>query len=45
MSKRLEMRVDDELMEKIEYLKKIYGFRTTSEVIRWVIEVTYRKEK
>lgn len=44
-SKRFEMRIDDELMEKVEYLKKIYGFRTTSEVIRWVVNVAYRKEK
>lgn len=45
MSKRLEIRVDDELMKKIEYLKKVYGFRTTSEVVRWVVNVAYRKEQ
>lgn len=44
-SKRFEMRMDDELMEKVEYLRKVYGFRTAAEVIRWVVNVAYRKEQ
>ena len=44
-SRKFTMRVDDEFMEKIEYLRKIYGFRTVSEVIRWVVNVAYNKEQ
>ena len=44
-SRRFAMRVDDELMDKLEYLRKIYGFRSVSEVIRWVVNVAYRKEQ
>lgn len=43
--KRFEMRMDDEFVKEIEYLRKIYGFRSVSEVIRWVVNVAYRKEQ
>lgn len=43
--KLLQIRVDDEFLEKLNYLQKIYGFKTASKVIRWIVEKEFRKEK
>ena len=42
--KLIQMRVDEEFQSKLEYLKRINGFRTISETIRKIIEKEYRKE-
>ena len=43
--KLLQIRVDDVFLSKIEYLRKINGFRTVAETIRKIVEKEYRKEK
>lgn len=43
--KLLQIRVDDAFLSKIEYLRKINGFRTVAETIRRIVEKEYRKEK
>jgi predicted DNA-binding protein len=43
--KQIHIRIDKDFAEKLEYLKKINGFRTLSETIRKVIEKEYRREK
>ena len=44
-NKLLQIRVDDEFLAKLDYLQKIYGFKTVAKCIRWVIEKEYRKEQ
>lgn len=43
--KLLQIRIDDDFVEKLEYLKEINDFRNISETVRKVIEKEYRKEK
>ena len=43
--KQIHIRVDERFLEKLEYLKKLNGFRNLSETIRKVIEKEYRREK
>lgn len=43
--KRIYIRVTEEFLKKLEYLKQINGFKTLSETIRRIVEKEYRKEK
>lgn len=42
--KMLRIRVDSDFLSKLEYLRKINGFRTIAETVRELIEKEYRKE-
>ena len=42
--KMLRVRVDSEFLSKLEYLRKINGFRTVAETVRRLLEKEYRKE-
>lgn len=42
--KMLRIRVDESFLEKLEYLKRINGFKTIAETVRKVLEKEYRKE-
>lgn len=42
--KLLQIRVDSEFLSKIEYLRKINGFRTVAETVRKIVEKEFRKE-
>ena len=41
----LQIRVDSEFLSKLEYLRRIHGFRTIAETVRKLLEKEYRKEK
>ena len=43
--KLLQIRVDEDFLSKLEYLRKINGFKTISETARKIIEKEFRKEK
>lgn len=43
--KLLQIRVDDDFLSKLEYLRKINGFKTIAETVRKIIEKEFRKEK
>lgn len=43
--KLLQIRVDEEFLSKLEYLRKINGFRTIAETVRKIVEKEFRKEK
>ena len=43
--KLLQIRVDEAFLSKLEYLRKINGFRTASETVRKIVEKEFRKEK
>lgn len=43
--RRIYIRVTEEFLKKLEYLKEINGFKTLSETIRKIVEKEYRKEK
>ena len=43
--KRIYIRVTEEFLKKLEYLKEINSFKNLSETIRKIIEKEYRKEK
>lgn len=43
--KMLRIRVDSEFLSKLEYLRKINGWRTIAETVRKIVEKEYRKEK
>lgn len=43
--KMLRIRVDSEFLSKLEYLRKINGFRTIAETVRRIVEKEFRKEK
>ena len=43
--KLLQIRVDDEFLSKLEYLKEINGFKTIAETVRKLIEKEWRKEQ
>lgn len=42
--KVLRIRVDDEFLAILEYLRKINGYKTSAETVRKIIEKEYRKE-
>lgn len=42
--KLLQIRVDEEFLEKVEYLKEINNYKNTTDAIRKTIEKEYRKE-
>lgn len=42
--KLLQIRVDEDFLQKLEYLRKINGWRTTAETVRKIVEKEYRKE-
>ena len=42
--KLLQIRVDDDFLSKLEYLRKINGFRTIAETVRRIVEKEFRKE-
>lgn len=44
-NKLLQIRVDDEFLSKLEYLKEINDFKSNSETVRKIFEKEYRKEK
>lgn len=43
--KLLQIRVDDEFLSKLDYLKKVYGFKNAAKCIREIIEKEFRKEQ
>ena len=43
--KLLQIRVDKEFLSKLEYLRKINGFKTIAETVRNIVEKEWRKEK
>lgn len=43
-NKLLQIRVDDDFLSKLEYLRKINGFKTIAETVRKIIEKEFRKE-
>lgn len=43
--KMLRIRVDDAFISKLEYLKRIHGFKTVAETVRKIMEKEFRKEK
>ena len=42
--KLLQIRCDSDFLSRLEYLRKINGFRTIAETVRKLIEKEYRKE-
>lgn len=43
-NKLLQIRVDEDFLSKLEYLRKINGFRTIAETVRKIVEKEFRKE-
>lgn len=43
--KLLQIRVDEDFLSKLEYLREINGFKTVAETVRKLIEKEFRKEK
>lgn len=43
--KLLQMRVDEEFLSKLEYLKKINDYKSNAETVRKIVEKEFRKEK
>lgn len=44
-TKLLQIRVDEEFLSKLEYLRKINGFKTIAETVRKIVEKEFRKER
>ena len=42
--KLLQIRVDDDFLSKLEYLRKINGFKSIAETVRKIVEKEFRKE-
>ena len=42
--KLLQIRVDEDFIQKLEYLRKINGYKTVSETVRKIVEKEFRKE-
>jgi len=42
--KLLQIRVDEDFLQKLDYLRKINGFKTVSETVRKIVEKEFRKE-
>lgn len=43
--KTLIVKVDDQFIEKVDYLKRINDFKNRSDTVRKVVEKEYRKEQ
>lgn len=43
--KMLRIRVDSDFLSKLEYLRKINGFKTIAETVRKLLEKEFRKER
>ena len=43
--KLLQVRVDEELLSKLKYLQNVFGFKKLSQIVRFLIEKEWRKEK
>ena len=43
--KQIHIRVDERFLEKLEYLKRLNGFKNLSETVRKIVEKEYRREK
>ena len=43
--KLLQIRVDKDFLSKLEYLRKVIGFKTIAETVRKIVEKEWRKEK
>ena len=41
----LQIRVDEAFLQKLDYLRRINGFRTVAETVRKIVEKEFRKEK
>lgn len=44
-TKLLQIRVDEEFLVKLEYLRKINGFKTVAGTVRKIVEKEWRKEQ
>lgn len=42
--KELKIKVDDEFLEKVDYIERINGYKNKSDTVRKTIEKEYRKE-
>ena len=42
--RKLQIRVDEDFLLKLKYLRKINGFKTIAETVRKLLEKEYRKE-
>lgn len=42
--KNLIIKVDDEFLEKVDYIERINGYKNKSDTVRKTIEKEYRKE-
>lgn len=42
--KLIQIRVDLDFIQKLEYLRKVYGIKSISALIRFIVEKEYRKE-
>lgn len=40
----LQIRVDEAFLQKLEYLRKINGYKTVAETVREIVEKEFRKE-
>ena len=43
--RKLQIRVDEVFLQKLEYLRKINGWRTIAETVRRIVEKEWRKER
>ena len=43
--KNMIIKVDDEFLEKVEFIERINGYKNKSDCVRKTIEKEYRKEK
>ena len=43
--KELKIKVDDQFIEKVDYLQRINDYKNRSDTVRKVVEKEYRKEK
>ena len=43
--KNLIIKVDDEFLEKVDYIEMINGYKNKSDTVRKTIEKEYRKEQ
>ena len=42
---RIEIRANEEFVEKVDYLKRINDYKSRADTIRKTVEKEYRKEK
>ena len=43
--KEIRLRVDEDFIEKVDYLQRINDYKNRSDCVRKVVEKEYRKEK